>query len=98
VAAGLRACINRHQLPWSVTQVGARCEFQFGEALPVNGTQADALFDPALEGLIHLALLNRGVIITPFHNMLLCSPATNHEDVQHLLSAFDEVLSQLVKG
>jgi glutamate-1-semialdehyde 2,1-aminomutase len=98
VAAGLRACINRHQLPWSVTLVGARCEFQFGEALPVNGTQAEALFDPALEGLIHLALLNRGVIITPFHNMLLCSPATNHEDVQHLISAFDEVLSQLVKG
>jgi glutamate-1-semialdehyde 2,1-aminomutase len=98
VAAGLRACINRHQLPWSVTQVGARCEFQFGEALPVNGTQAEALFDPALEGLIHLALLNRGVIITPFHNMLLCSPATTHDDVQHLLSAFDEVLGQLVKG
>ena len=96
VAAGLRACIARHQLPWSVTQVGARCEFQFGAALPVNGTQAEALFDPALEGLIHLALLNRGVIITPFHNMLLCSPATTHDDVQRLLLAFDEVLSDMM--
>jgi glutamate-1-semialdehyde 2,1-aminomutase len=96
VAAGLRACITRHQLPWSVTQVGARCEFQFGEALPVNGTQAEALFDPALEGLIHLALLNRGVIITPFHNMLLCSPATTDDDVQRLLAAFEDVLSDLV--
>jgi glutamate-1-semialdehyde 2,1-aminomutase len=94
----LRACIARHQLPWSVTQVGARCEFQFGAVLPVNGTQAEALFDPALESLIHLALLNRSVIITPFHNMLLCSPATTHEDVRRLLSAFEEVLNQLVKG
>jgi glutamate-1-semialdehyde 2,1-aminomutase len=96
VAAGLRACIARHQLPWSVTQVGARCEFQFGSTLPVNGRQAEALFDPALESLIHLALLNRGVIITPFHNMLLCSPATTHDDVQRLLAAFDGVLGDLV--
>jgi glutamate-1-semialdehyde 2,1-aminomutase len=96
VAVGLRACIERHQLPWSVTQVGARCEFQFGAVLPMNGTQAEALFDPALESLIHLALLNRGVIITPFHNMLLCSPATTQADVQRLLLAFDEVLAQLV--
>jgi glutamate-1-semialdehyde 2,1-aminomutase len=66
--------------------------------LPVTGTQAQALFDPALENLIHLALLNRGVIITPFHNMLLCSPATTVDDVQHLLSAFDEVLGQLLKS
>jgi glutamate-1-semialdehyde 2,1-aminomutase len=98
VAAGLRACITRHQLPWSVTQVGARCEFQFGADLPVNGTQAEALFDPALESLIHLALLNRGVIITPFHNMLLCSPATTQADVQRLLAAFDEVLSDLLEN
>jgi glutamate-1-semialdehyde 2,1-aminomutase len=98
VAAGLRACIARHQLPWSVTQVGARCEFQFGPTLPLNGTQAEALFDPALESLIHLALLNRGVIITPFHNMLLCSPATTQADVQRLLVAFDEVLNGLAEA
>ena len=97
LAAGLRRCIARHQLPWSVTQVGARCEFQFGVALPKNGTQAEAMFDPSLESLIHLALLNRGVLITPFHNMLLCSPATTQADVQRLLGAFDEVLAQLVQ-
>ena len=95
VAEGLRACITRHQLPWSVTQVGARCEFQFGPTPPRNGSQAEAMFDPPLERLIHLALLNRGVLITPFHNMLLCSPATTDADVQSLLQAFDEVLVQL---
>jgi glutamate-1-semialdehyde 2,1-aminomutase len=98
VAEGLRASISRHKLPWCVTQVGARCEFQFGPVPPVNGSQAEALFDSALESLIHLALLNRGVMITPFHNMLLCSPATTQDDVQRLLAAFDEVLAQLVSG
>jgi glutamate-1-semialdehyde 2,1-aminomutase len=98
VADGLSASIARHQLPWCVTQVGARCEFQFGPVPPSNGSQAEALFAPELESLIHLALLNRGVLITPFHNMLLCSPATTQADVQRLLAAFDEVLEQLVSG
>jgi len=78
-----------------VTQVGARCEFQFGATPPRNGSQAHALMDDGLERLIHLALLNRGVLITPFHNMLLCSPATSGDDVQRLLAAFDAVLSTL---
>lgn len=95
VATGLRAIISRHGLPWCVTQVGARCEFQFGPVPPGNGSQAEALFDVELESLVHLALLNRGVMITPFHNMLLCSPATTQADVQRLLAAFDEVLAQL---
>jgi len=95
VAEGLRACIARHRLPWCVTQVGARCEFQFGPNPPLNGTQAAALFDEELEQFIHLALLNRGVLITPFHNMLLCSPATTASNVQRLLAAFDEVLRML---
>lgn len=95
VADGLRACIARHGLPWCVTQVGARCEFQFGPTPPQNGTQASALFDEELEHLMHLALLNRGVLITPFHNMLLCSPATSLEDVARLLAAFDAVLAAL---
>ena len=98
VAAGLRASIARHRLPWCVTQVGARCEFQFGRVPPGNGSQAEALFEPALESLLHLALLNRGVMITPFHNMLLSCPATTQADVQRLLTAFDEVLALLVAG
>jgi glutamate-1-semialdehyde 2,1-aminomutase len=97
VSEGLRASIARHGLPWCVTQVGARCEFQFGPVPPLNGSQAEALFDTELEHLIHLALLNRGVLITPFHNMLLCSPATTLADVAKLLGAFDEVLALLTR-
>ncbi len=95
VAEGLRAAIARHGLPWCVTQVGARCEFQFSPRPPRNGSAAGALARPALEHLIHLALLNRGVMITPFHNMLLASPVTGDDDVARLLGAFDEVLAHL---
>jgi glutamate-1-semialdehyde 2,1-aminomutase len=95
VADGLRAAIARHGLAWCVTQVGARCEFQFGARPPRNGSEADALAHPALEQLLHLALLNRGVMITPFHNMLLASPVTTADDVARLLAAFDDVLAGL---
>jgi len=95
VADGLRAAIARHRLPWCVTQVGARCEFQFAAVPPRNGSEAAAMLDAGLEQLIHLGLLNRGVLITPFHNMLLACPETTAEDIGALLSAFDAVLAQL---
>ena len=95
VADGLRDAIARHRLPWCVTQVGARCEFQFTPQPPRNGSEADAALDGELEQLIHLALLNRGVLITPFHNMLLACPDTDERDVAQLLAAFDDVLGAL---
>jgi len=96
LADGLRAVIARHALPWCVTQVGARCEFQFCNVPPRNGSEAAAAMDEALERAIHLALLNRGVMITPFHNMMLICPDTSAADVDRLLAAFDEVLGLLV--
>lgn len=98
IAGGLRAAIARHGLPWCVTQVGARCEFQFSPVPPRSGREAEAILDPALEQLMHLALLNRGVMITPFHDMLLACPATSDDDVARLLRAFDEVLAALTEG
>jgi glutamate-1-semialdehyde 2,1-aminomutase len=98
LAQGLRDAIARHGLPWCVTQLGARCEFQFSATPPRNGTQAGAALDADLEHLIHLALLNRGVLITPFHNMLLVCPQTTVADVARLLAAFDEVLGEIVEG
>lgn len=95
LAEGLRQTIARHALPWCVTQVGARVEFQFAPTPPTNGTEADRILDGELEHTIHLGLLNRGVMITPFHNMMLTSPATTTADVQHLLHALDQVLGEL---
>lgn len=95
LADGLRKVITQHRLAWCVTQVGARVEFQFCPTPPRNGTEAEHILDPELEHLIHLGLLNRGVLITPFHNMLLVSPATTHTQVAQLLGSLDEVLGAI---
>ena len=95
LADGLRQTIARHQLPWCVSQVGARTEFQFCSTPPLNGTQASAAMNPELEHAIHLFLLNRDVLITPFHNMMLVCPDTSQADVQRLLAAFDAALTAL---
>ncbi len=95
LADGIRAVITRHGLPWCVTQVGARTEFQFCPAPPRNGSEADRVLDGELEHLIHLGLLNRGAMITPFHNMMLICPQTSATDVAQLLDALDDVIAQI---
>lgn len=94
LASGLRVVIEQHQLPWCVTQVGARTEFQFSPAPPRNGSEADAILDPALEQIIHLYLLNRGLIITPFHNMMLVCPDTTTDDVDRLVATIDGFVAE----
>ncbi|MEY2690422.1 MAG: hypothetical protein RL375_4622 [Pseudomonadota bacterium] len=93
--AGLRATITRYRLPWCVTHIGARVEFQFCPIAPRSGAEAAAAFDDALEQYLHLALLNRGVLITPFHNMMLLSPVTRADQVERLVDSFDAVLAEL---
>ncbi len=95
LAQGLRELLARQGQDWCVTQVGARVEFQFCAAPPRNGTEAQAAMDSELEHLLHLALLNRGVLITPFHNMLLVCPDTTPTDVARLLAALDDVLGHI---
>jgi glutamate-1-semialdehyde 2,1-aminomutase len=95
LAAGLRDIITQYQLPWCVTQVGARTEFQFTQTAPKNGSEAALILDSELEQTIHLYLLNRGILITPFHNMLLVCPATTNVDIEQLLTAFDSCLNAL---
>lgn len=92
LADGLRAVIAKHRMPWCVTQVGARVEFQFCATAPRNGTEAGNAMDAALEHAIHLYLLNRGVLITPFHNMMLICPDTTAAAVQALLDGVDGFL------
>ncbi|MEX1167004.1 MAG: aspartate aminotransferase family protein [Hydrogenophaga sp.] len=96
LAHGIRDLIAEYKLPWCVTQVGARVEFQFTPLPPRNGTEADAILDGELEHLVHLGLLNRGVMITPFHNMMLVCPQTRSDDVLRLLDALDGVMGEIV--
>ena len=95
LAEGLRSLIAQHGLPWCVTQVGARTEFQFCSTPPINGTHANNILDGDLEKIVHLFLLNRGILITPFHNMMLVCPETEEQDVERFLQVFDECVRQL---
>jgi glutamate-1-semialdehyde 2,1-aminomutase len=89
--------IASRPLPWNVTQLGCRVEYSFQPQPAMNGTAAHAGVDRELDSYLHLYLLNRGVLMTPFHNMVLISPASTAADValhDRLFSAaIDELLA-----
>ena len=95
IAAGLAGIIEKRRLPWHVARVGARVEFIFCEQPLRNGSEAAAAAESELEQAIHLGLLNRGCLITPFHNMMLACPTTLPEQVDRLIAAFDDVTQAL---
>ena len=97
LASGLSAAIATHGLPWHVARVGARVEFICAKGPLKNGGVAEAAHAPDLEAAIHVALVNRGVLIAPFHNMMLISPATTKRQVDRLVTAFGEVAGLLVQ-
>lgn len=95
LSRGLRRAIEKHGAPWHVVRVGARVEFICAPGPLKNGAEAAQAHAPALEAAIHLALVNRGCLIAPFHNMMLVSPATTKAQIDHLIAAFNEILSEL---
>jgi glutamate-1-semialdehyde 2,1-aminomutase len=96
LANNLRNLFKKYHLPWCVTQIGARTEFQFSATPPLNGTEASNIMDSELEKTIHLYLLNRGIIITPFHNMMLVSPHTTCEQADKLSFKLSSLLEVIV--
>ena len=94
--AGVRETIERHGLPWSVVSLGARAEYRFASPPPRTGAESAAAGDAELDDYLHLALLNRGVLITPFHNMALMSPATTEAEVDRHTAAFAEAVAALL--
>ncbi|HET7472212.1 MAG TPA: aspartate aminotransferase family protein [Candidatus Limnocylindrales bacterium] len=94
--AGVNAVIARHGMPWHVTRLGARAEYHFLATPPRDGAEQAAHTDHELELYLHLAVMNRGVLMTPFHNMALMSPATVEADVDRHTAAFDEAVAALV--
>ncbi len=95
LATGLAKSIARHKAPWHVVRVGARVEFICAPGPLINGAQAATAHQPQVEAALHTALLNRGSLIAPFHNMMLVSPATRPRQITRLIAAFDEILSEL---
>lgn len=97
LVSGLRQIIEAHGLPWHVSHVGARVEFVCVAQPPRNGSEARAAMDHDLESVIHLYLTNRGILLAPFHNMMLLSPVTQSEQVDRLLHALDSCVGELLE-
>jgi glutamate-1-semialdehyde 2,1-aminomutase len=93
--AGVAKAISDAGLPWHVTRLGCRAEYLFGPK-PQNGAQAHDAMDYELERFMHLHAMNRGVLLTPFHNMALMSPQTEAEDVDLHTRVFRSAVKELV--
>src|SRR6266705_2244022 len=91
VAENLRAT----NLPWNVIRLGARAEYTFASKPPRNGGESAAAADLELERFLHLYALNRGVLLTPFHNMALMSPATTEADIDAHTKVFASAAAEL---
>ncbi len=94
-ASGVQAVIDRTRLPWHVSRLGCRAEYLFQAHPPLNGGEAAAAKHEALDAFMHLFALNRGVLLTPFHNMALMSPATTTEHVDRHTAVFAEAVEAL---
>ena len=92
---GVADVIIKHSLPWHVTRVGARVEFMCVSKPPKNGFEASQVIHMPIDEAVHHYLLNRGVVITPFHNMMLVCPATTQAHVDKLTTSLDQCISEL---
>ncbi len=92
---GVESAIAEHRVPWTIVSLGARCEYRFTPEPPRTGAESAAAHDPELEEYLHLYLMNRGVLITPFHNMALMCPATTEEQVDRHTEIFGAAVAEL---
>ncbi len=94
--AGVQTVIDEFKLPWIVKQLGCRAEYWFRPTPPRNGGEAAAAADDDLDRYMHLAALNRGILMTPFHNMALIAPETTEADIDYHTQVFRESVAALV--
>jgi glutamate-1-semialdehyde 2,1-aminomutase len=92
---GVATALRARDVPWSVTRLGIRAEYHFMPDPPRNGAEQAAHADFELERFLHLHAMNRGILLTPFHNMALMSPDTTESDVDRHTAAFEEALTDL---
>jgi glutamate-1-semialdehyde 2,1-aminomutase len=92
---GVRRVVESSRLPWSIVQLGARAEYRFTAPAPVTGGQSAAAEDQQLDDYLHLYLQNRGILLTPFHNMALLCPASSRADVDLHTEVFSAAVAEL---
>ncbi len=93
--AGVEGVIAEYRLPWIVKRLGCRAEYWFRPEPPRNGAEAAAAMDLELDRYMHLFALNRGILLTPFHNMALIAPATTEADIDRHTAVFREAVQSL---
>ena len=93
--AGVEQAIAEFNMPWHVSRLGCRAEYLFSRTPPRNGSEAHDAMDFELERFMHLYAMNRGILLTPFHNMALMSPVTKQQDIDHHTKVFGEALQSL---
>jgi glutamate-1-semialdehyde aminotransferase len=92
---GVAKAIAEAELPWHVTRLGCRAEYMFERDAPKNGSEAHDAMDFELERFMHLYAMNRGILLTPFHNMALMSPQTEKDDVDLHTKVFRDAVREL---
>jgi glutamate-1-semialdehyde 2,1-aminomutase len=93
---GIADVIIKHGSPWTVVRVGARVEFMCSPRPPRTGGEAAKVIHQPIDTAVHQYFLNRGIIITPFHNMMLISPSTTAADVELFIETLDRCLTELM--
>jgi glutamate-1-semialdehyde 2,1-aminomutase len=96
--AGVRSVLDSRRLPWTITQLGARAEYRFCPEPPRTGGRSHAAADPELDEYLHLYMINRGILMTPFHNMALMCPATTDADADAHTATFAAAADELLKS
>jgi glutamate-1-semialdehyde 2,1-aminomutase len=95
-AAGVQYVLDSRRLPWTIAQLGARAEYRFCPEPPRSGGQSQAAADPGLDEYLHLYMINRGILMTPFHNMALMCPATTDADADAHTAMFAAAADELL--
>ncbi len=94
-AEGVQATLDELDVPWSISRLGARAEYRFARPAPRTGEESAAAADEDLDAYLHLAMANRGILMTPFHNMALMCPDTTRADVDRHTEVFRDVVGAL---
>jgi glutamate-1-semialdehyde 2,1-aminomutase len=94
--AGVEGVIAEFGLPWIVKRLGCRAEYWFRPVPPHNGGEAAAAADFELDRFMHLFALNRGILLTPFHNMALIAPAATEADIDRHTAVFRQSVQSLL--
>ena len=95
--AGVRKVIESRKLPWNIVQLGARAEYRFCPQPPRTGGESAAAADTDLDEYLHLYLINRGILLTPFHNMALMCPQTTDADADYHATVFAQAAGDLLE-